>query len=158
MIENMLRAARLDQAFYQSVEQDERLTPQATAVVVLAAVLSALGTWFVLDRSFFRLVIVGSVSAVLGWLVWAGITFWIGVQFMGGTANYGEMLRVTGFAQSPRVLGIVPFIGWIGAIWALVATVVAVREGLDVTIGQALVASFAGWLGYAFLALVLPIL
>lgn len=157
MIENMLRAARLDQTFYRTVEEDESLTPQAATVVVIAAVLSGLGTWFVLDRSFFRLVVIGAISAVLGWLVWAGITYWIGTQ-MGGTSNYGEMLRVTGFAQSPRVLGIIPFLGWIGAVWALVATIVAVREALDVPTGQAILAAVVGWLGYVLLAAILPIL
>ncbi len=158
MIQNMIRAAKLDVSFYATVEEDEKFNGQATAVVLIAAVLSALGVWFVVEGSFFRLVIVGAISAVIGWLVWAGITYWVGVRLMGGTSDYGEMLRVTGFAQSPRVLGIIPFFGWIGAIWALVATVVAVREGLDVSTGQAVLASAIGWIGYIVLAAVLPIL
>jgi hypothetical protein len=158
MFQNMLRAARLDTEFYKTIEEDESFNGQAATVVFVAAVLSALGTWFVLDRTFFRVVIIGTVAAMLGWLVWAGITYWVGVNWMGGTSNYGEMLRVTGFAQSPRLLGIIPFLGWIGAIWALVATIVAVREGLDVSTGQAILASIVGWVGYILLAAVLPIL
>jgi hypothetical protein len=158
MIQNMLRAARLDGAFYRTVEEDETYTGQAAVVVLVVSVLSALGVWFVVDRSFFRVVILGVITAVLGWLVWAGLTYWVGVRLMGGTSDYGEMLRVTGFAQSPRVLGIIPFLGWIGAIWALVATVFAVREGLDVSTGQAILASVVGWIGYIFLAAILPIL
>lgn len=158
MIENMIRAAKLDVSFYRTVEQDDKYTGQAAVVVFLAAVLSALGVWFVVERSFFRLVIIGVISAVVGWLAWAGLTYWVGVRLIGGTADYGEMLRVTGFAQSPRVLGIIPFLGWIGAIWALVATVVAVREGLNVSTGQAILASVIGWVGYIFLAAILPIL
>jgi hypothetical protein len=158
MIQNMIRAAKLDASFYRTVEKDDKYTGQAAVVVFVASVLSALGVWFVVDRSFFRLVIIGVISAVIGWLVWAGLTYWVGVRLIGGTADYGEMLRVTGFAQSPRVLGIIPFLGWIGAIWALVATVFAVREGLDVSTGQAILASVVGWVGYIFLAAILPIL
>ncbi|MFQ5967529.1 MAG: Yip1 family protein [Acidimicrobiia bacterium] len=158
MIQNMIRAARLDKEFYDTVEHDDTYTPQAVAVVVVASVLSALGLWFVLDRSFFRLVVLGTIAALLGWLVWAALTYWVGTRLFDGTADYGEMLRVTGFAQAPRVLGIIPFLGWIGAIWALVATIVAVREGLDVSLGKAIGASVIGWIGYIVLSAILPII
>lgn len=158
MFQNMLRAARLDTEFYKTVEEDESFNGQAATVVFVVSVLSALGSWFILDRLFLRVVVIGTITAMLGWLVWAGLTYWVGVRLMGGTADYGEMVRVTGFAQSPRLLGIIPGLGWIGAIWALVATIVAVREGLDVSTGQAILASIIGWIGYIFLAAVLPIL
>ena len=55
-------------------------------------------------------------------------------------ADWGQLARTLGFAQSPgifRVLGFVPVIGNIifavASIWMLVAMVVAVRQALDYT-------------------------
>lgn len=63
------------------------------------------------------------------------------------------MLRVIGFAQAPRMLGIFAFIpclggilGLVGAIWALIAGFVGVRAGLDLDTGQTLITVFISWL------------
>lgn len=57
----------------------------------------------------------------------------------------GEMLRVIGFAQAPRLLSVFSFIPCLGAIlslagaiWALVATFIGIRQGLDIDNGKTL--------------------
>jgi hypothetical protein len=43
------------------------------------------------------------------------------------------MLRVIGFASAPLMLGIIPYFGGlIGALWAVTASFVAIRQGLDI--------------------------
>jgi hypothetical protein len=51
-----------------------------------------------------------------------------------------------GFAQVPQVLGIIPCVGIIGAIWALVTGFIAVRQGLDLDNTKAAITVVIGWL------------
>ena len=83
---------------------------------------------------------------LLGWIVWATTTSFIGTRVFKGTTDMGEMLRVLGFAQSPRVIGVIPFLGPVAAVWVLVASVVAIREGLDFSTGRAIGTAIGGWL------------
>ena len=157
MIENAIRAAKLDIDFYNAAEQDESLTGQAALLVAIVSVISAFGIfWAPGDQPFFSSIIWSVVAGFVGWVIWAALTMWIGRQFFEGETNFGEMLRVLGFAQAPRVLGLIPFLGWIGAIWALVASVVAIREGQDFTTGKAIATTIVGWLVVALVTAILP--
>jgi hypothetical protein len=65
-------------------------------------------------------------------LIWSLISYFIGTALFGGKATIDEMLRVLGFASAPLALGIIPCIGGIiGALWAMAAAFIAVRQGLD---------------------------
>ena len=69
------------------------------------------------------------------------IVFFIGTKLLHAQsthADWGQLARALGFAQSPgvlRVFGFIPVIGWmifIGAsIWMLMAMITAVRQALD---------------------------
>ncbi|MFQ5521762.1 MAG: YIP1 family protein, partial [Candidatus Methylomirabilia bacterium] len=86
-------------------------------------------------------ILIGAVFALLGWFVWAYLTYWIGTRVLPEpqtSATHGELLRTIGFASAPgilRVLGLIPPLREIvflaAGIWMLVATVVAVRQALD---------------------------
>ena len=156
MTERMLGAARLDVATYEEVEHDASATGQAAVVVAIVAVASAIGA-------------IGGdgagpigalIGAVIGWLVWAGITYLIGDKLLGGTASWGELLRTLGFAQSPGVLfvlGIVPLLGGVVravvGVWILIAGVIAIRQALDFSTGKAILTVILGWLAMMLLAM-----
>jgi hypothetical protein len=55
------------------------------------------------------------------------------------------MLRVIGFAFAPLAFGVVPYLGFPAAAWMLLASVIAVREGLDIPTPKALITMVAGW-------------
>jgi hypothetical protein len=138
----MRGAAALDPVTYNEVENDLQATGQAGVVVVLAAISAAIGGAGMGGRG----IISGLIGALLAWALSAGITYFIGTRFFGGTATWGEMLRVLGFAQAPGILyalGIIPLLGGLVAfavsIWIAVARYIAIREGLDITPGKALV-------------------
>lgn len=153
MIENAIRAARLDTDFYNTVENDESYTTQAALLVAIVGALVGLGNVFSpLTDGFFGPIIWGIASALLGWVVWSFITDLVGRTLFGGESDFGQMLRVLGYAQAPLALAVVPFLGWIGFIWMLVAAVVAIREGHDFTTGKAIGTALVGWLAYAILA------
>jgi hypothetical protein len=145
MIENAIRAARLDTDFYNTVENDPSYTQQAALLVVIVGALSGLGAAFVND-GFIGPLIGGVVGALIGWVVWSFVADLIGRSVFDGESDFGQMLRVLGYAQAPLALGIIPYVGFIGFIWALVASVVAIREGQDFTTGKAIGTVIVGWL------------
>lgn len=164
LLERMMRAARLDTRFYNEVETDIGATGQAATVVGIVAIANAIGGLIgvllgeALTRalgvggsvagtgaSIFGLLL-GAVFFVIGWVIWSYLTYFIGTRAFQGTATPGEMLRTLGFATSPYILGALSFIpclgffAWLGgAIWMIVAGVIAVREALDFDTGKAII-------------------
>jgi hypothetical protein len=145
----MKGAALLHVDAYEEVEADHTATGQAAGVVALVAVAQAIGG---AGEGGFG-ILAGVISALLGWLLWAGITYLIGAKLLGGTATWGELLRTIGFAQTPgvlQVLGLIPVLGGIirfgVAIWVLIAGIIAIRQALDVSTGKAILTAVLGWL------------
>jgi Yip1 domain len=134
----MLGAAKLSAATYEEVEADATSTPQAMLVVVLAAVAG--GVSAIRATGIVGLVL-AALASLLGWYVWAFITFVVGTRLLPGAkteANLGQLLRTIGFSAAPgvvRVLGIVPRldvpVSFVASVWMLAAMVVAVRQALD---------------------------
>jgi hypothetical protein len=148
-VQRMIAAAMLDTSLYNEVEPDTSATGQAAGVVAIVAVALAIGS----IGSPGGNVIAAVISAVVGWLIWAGVTYIIGGKFLGGTATWGELLRTLGFAQSPGVLYVISGIFLIGplvhavvAVWILLAGIVAIREALDFSTGKAVLTAVIGWL------------
>lgn len=161
LFDRMIRAAKLDSNLYEEVEHDQTATSQAATVVAIVAVCQAIGSAATVltapeaggASAAILGVVLGLVAAFVGWIVWSYVTYWIGTSVFKGTATPGEMLRTIGFAYTPNVLGIlafIPFVGglaaFIGSIWALVAGIVAIRQGLDLSTGQAVITAVIGWL------------
>lgn len=146
MLQRMIRAAKLDVDLYETVENDRGYTGEATLIVALTGLLSGIGLWLGPGK-FWGSIIGGVAGALIGWVIWAFLTNFVG-QKLGGTADTGEMLRVLGYASSPMALGVIPWLGLVAAVWTLVAAVVAVRQGLDFTTGKAIGTLILGFLVY----------
>jgi len=137
-INRMMRAAKLDVNLYEEVEADKTAMSQAVTVVILSSVAAGLGG---IAKAGMSGLVVGAVAALVGWLIWAYLTYLIGTKLLPEPqtkADYGELLRTIGFSSSPgiiRVLGIIPGLFWIvstvASVWMLVAMVIAVRQALD---------------------------
>ncbi|MFQ5778916.1 MAG: YIP1 family protein [Terriglobia bacterium] len=154
--ERMLGAAKLDVRTYEEVEADQNATGQAMAVVVLASVAAGIGQ---IGQSGIFGLIAGAIVALIGWFIWAFLTYIIGTKFLPEPqtrSDMGELLRTIGFASSPgllRVLGAIPGIGPLIslaiAIWMLVAFVIAVRQALDYrSTGRAVLVCVVGFVVY----------
>ncbi len=134
----IIRAAKLDVSLYEEVEADRSAMGQAMGVVVLSAVAAGIGS---IGTTGVAGIFIGTLAALVGWYVWAFITYYIGTKLLPEPqtkADLGELLRTIGFASSPgllRVLGIIPFLSGIifiaTGIWMLIAMVIAVRQALD---------------------------
>ncbi len=152
--ERIIRAAKLDANLYEEVEADKGAMGQAMGVVVLSSIAAGIGT---IAQIGVGGIIIGTISALIGWYTWAYITYFIGTKFLPEPqtrADHGELLRTIGFSSSPgliRVLGIIPgltgIIFLIASIWMLVAMVIAVRQALDYTsTSRAIWVCLIGWL------------
>lgn len=142
MLDRAIRAAKVEPALYEEVERDENATTEAATVVAIAALASAIGAG-ISAASGGAGALIGTflltlILALVGWVVWSYVTFFVGTRFMGGTATPGELLRTIGYAQAPRVLNILGFIpvlniliGIIVFFWSLWASFVATRQALD---------------------------
>ena len=143
VVERMIRAARLDPELFNEVERDQNATGQAVGVVLIVTVAQVIGTALAGQKT--QGIIGAGVGALIGWLIWSLIILGIG-KLMGGTADFGEVMRTLAFAYSPGVLQILAFIPILGAlialasgIWTFVATVIAVREAMDFDTGKAVI-------------------
>lgn len=137
-IDRIMRAAKLDVNLYEEVEADKQALPQAMGVVVISSIAAGLGS---AARVGLGGILIGTVSALIGWYLWAYLTYFIGTRFLPESqtrADLGELLRTIGFSSSPglmRAFGIIPglraplFI--IASIWMLAAMVIAVKCALD---------------------------
>ncbi len=140
MLARMLGAARLNVHTFEEVEEDSNATLQAMLVVVLVAIATAIGGLATASNPLIGL-ITGVVYGLVSWALWALVTFLVGTTILKTSdtvADWGQLARTTGFAQSPgvlRVFGFIPVIGPIivfaVTIWQLVAMVTAVRQALD---------------------------
>ena len=137
-LDRMLRAAKLDVNLYEEVEADTGAMRQAMGVVVLSSVAAGIGG---IATGGLGGILMGTIAALIGWFVWAFLTYYIGTKFLPEPqtrADLGELLRTIGFSSSPgliRILGIIPGFGGVvflvASIWMLVAMVIAVRQALD---------------------------
>lgn len=156
----------LDADVVNQIEHDESATGQAALIVIVASILAGIGGGFGALLFAFGFAAEGSPIfrfialafwGVVAWLMWSAITYFIGTKIFDGEATIGEMLRVIGFAYLPLAFQIlalipIPFLPLVVtiavAIWSLAAVFVAIREGLDLGLGQAFITVVAGWFVY----------
>ncbi len=149
--QRIVGAALFRVPIYEEVEHDRTATKQAAGVVGLVAVSAAVGGVFEGPGGL----IAGVLGAYLGWALWSGTCYLVGVQLFEGTADWGELLRTVGFAQAPGVLLALRLIPTVGgafdaavSIWMIGTVLVAIRQALDFTTGRALATALAGFVPY----------
>ena len=143
MLQRMLGAVMLSSNTYEDVEHDRGAMVQALGVVVIVAIATAVGGVLDAGEEWIRGVGFGVIRGVLLWALWA-----LGAWIVGSTilktsatkANWGELARGTGFAQTPGLLNALAFLDDFGrpilivvVIWQFAAMLVAVRASLDYT-------------------------
>lgn len=165
--DRIIRAAKLDISLYEEVEADKESLTQAMYVVILSSLAAGVGT--ITQGNIIGILvgtILGTVLAIIGWFLWAYITYIIGTKLLPEPqteADYGELLRTIGFSSAPgliRVFAIIPGIAsivfFIASIWMLVAMIIAVRQALDYqSTLRAIGVCIIGWIIQLFLLMFL---
>lgn len=160
LLDRMIGVAKLQFPTYEAIKRD----PQALGQAVLVVILTGLATnvWVaIFAPSGVQRALAGIVLAVLAWLLFAGLVWWLGRQWFAprwAPPDINQLLRLTGFATAPNLLnifGFVPGIGWlilmIASIWSLITAYTAVRIGLATDERNALAATFIAYLANALL-------
>jgi hypothetical protein len=125
-------AVKGDGYFYYTVANQPERTREAVSVAIGSSLIMGLGVMLIRE--------VNPAIWALAGLGWAAFVLGIGTWYVvavgrriGGRARYDQMARALGFAMAPQALGFFPFANFvpgflIGAVWATVCAVIAVRE------------------------------
>jgi len=116
----------LNRAVFRDIEQDESAISQAAIIVLLVAILAGIGAAGAVAMGTAALqslsglsgdldlptltpafgtvgaFINAFVNAFVSWIVWALVTYLIGVKMFNGESTVPEKMRLIGFAQAPR--------------------------------------------------------
>jgi hypothetical protein len=157
IIDRMIRASRLEADVYEEVEHDPDATTQAAIIVIGTSILAGIGGF---GGGFIGIIVLAALSLV-GWAVYAWITYFIGTRLLAGpetSASWSELARTLGYASSPRALLVVasvpilgPLVAAVVAIWVLVTSVVAIRAALDFDTWRAVATAIIGWIAQGIL-------
>jgi hypothetical protein len=143
---DLIRAARLDSSLYAQVKTDPTATARALVVVALVTLAHSVGgairaTSFKRDSPLEGFLI-GVYGEIVFWAVSSSVVYLVGRSVLGGTATYGQVLRLLSFAGVPGLLILVAalaslldggaqiFVFAVLVPWRVVASFVAVRQGL----------------------------
>lgn len=169
MINRIMRAIRLDWTVFREIAEDQSAMTEAAIIVLVVTFLSGIGTFIgalIADAGFGSalgsLLYTWLVSGVLlGWILWAVLTYFVGTMLFQGRSDIPEMMRVLGYANAPNLLGIfgfIPCVGWlialVGSILALIAGVIAVREAMEFDTTKAIITVVVSWVISFVLALI----
>lgn len=190
LVQRMLRAARFDRTVFAEVAQDDTATSQAVLAVVLSSLASGLGTFLgwlaaplgivgvglgipggavlsgsLLTGALVSGLIVGPVLAVVGWLIWAAVAWWVGSRLINPQARLVQFMpvaRALAFAQAPNaagILGFIPFLGFLirmaVLLWLLGTGFLAIRETMTLTDGQAIATMIIGFIALVVVTFVI---
>lgn len=161
------------QAVGYAIRQAMKLNPQvfvdvarspngiyfALTIVALAGLSETIGQSLILfvnrvrPRRFIPAVLIGVLSYVIGYLLWTASVFLVVRYGFDVTASWVTIAAVVGVAYAPQVLSffeLTPFFGnafgILLTLWSMLAVIVAIIAGLDLTLGQAVFAAGLGWL------------
>jgi len=151
-------ALALNGSFYQTACNTPKNRWIALNIVILAALAYALGSAVILliNRATYAVVLIAvlinALTLVAGYYFWTFTILKVG-QWMKLTApTYGDLLSPIGFAYAPQVLNFLTLIPLLGrpielilGVWSLLAVIVAVRQGLDISTRRAVLICLLGW-------------
>ena len=162
MLDRVIGVLKLDANVYEEIEADQNATSQAAIVVAVVAIVGGLiggGISAAMGGSFLGSFLSQLLSAFIGWFIWSAVTYFVGTSLFGGKATMGEMLRVLGFAQAPGILGIIPVCGsFIGWVWTLACTFIAIRQGLDLDNGKAAMTAVVAFIAVIIVTFIIGII
>jgi hypothetical protein len=162
MFARIIGVFKLSAATFEEIENNASLTLPAAIIVVLVSLVSGLGNGLFngfIHKTFLGGFLGSMISVLLGWLLWSGVTWFVGTRLFKGSADLGQMLRVIGFAYLPMLLSIIPCLGgFIGIIWTIAAGFIAIRQGLDIDDMKAFFTVVVGAFFYLILTAVLNVL
>jgi hypothetical protein len=157
----MIGALRLEPAAYEEIEADKKATGEAAFIVVASSLLAGAVASATTGAGGG---LIEAIAALIGWALYAQLAYLIGTRAFKGAgtkADWGELARTLGFANTPRFLIVLALIPGLGGIvrtvigfWVLVATVIALQAALDCSRGRAIFIGIVAWLAQALILVI----
>jgi hypothetical protein len=158
LAEMIRRALRLEPEIYGAIQQAPQGVWLALLVVFLACLSESVGQSIVLfinrvrPRRFILALLLATFSRVGGFLLWT-VSVWLITRYgFERDLPISAIASAVGLAYAPQLLAffvLTPFLGNIFSIllslWSMVAIIIAVRVGVELGFGQAVLVSGLGW-------------
>ena len=169
-LEMMVRGAFLEARVYRQAALDVNGNGAAIMAILCPFIASAIGSALLSSMFTFRLggffgayalfsMVVGAVIGVFSLVVALFVMAALSQSIVGWKLSFGQLFRALAYAQSPGVLGIIPFLGWIFGLWRIPTSLVAIREISGADGGKSAILLIIGAVASVVLALILsPIL
>lgn len=151
-------AIALNASFYENARSTPRNHRLALTIVILAALSRALGSAVILLINLATVpvlviaLLIDIILVILGYYFWTYSIFKIGQWLKPIDPSYDDLLSPIGFAYAPQVfnfLTLIPLLGrpieLILGVWSLLAVIVAVRQGLDISTRRSAIICLIGW-------------
>jgi hypothetical protein len=156
--ETLRKALALNANFYENARDTPQIRRLALTIVILAALSHVLGSAVILLISLATppvllvSLLMNALSVIAGYYFWTFTIWKIGQWLKPIDPTYGDLLSPIGFAYAPQILNFLTLIPLLGrpielvlAVWSLLAVIVAVRQGLDISTRQAALICLVGW-------------
>ncbi len=153
------QAMKLNPDIFISVARSPNGIYLALTVVALAGISETIGQSLILfvnrirPKRFIPAVLIGVLSYIVGYLLWTTSVYLVARYGFGVTATWVTIASVVGLAYAPQVLAFFELTPYFGnafgillTLWTMVAVIVAIVAGLNLTLGQAVFAAGLGWL------------
>jgi hypothetical protein len=164
IINRAIRVSKLDLPVFREISRDGNATKEAAIVVAVVALAAGIGA---LTDSLWA-VILSVISAFLYWTVFSAMTYFFGKNIFGTPTTQVDvesLMRTLGFAQAPRILYLLgfiwvlgPLVAFVGWCWALVASVVAIRETLQVSTARAVIVGLVASIASAIILTIIGLI
>ncbi len=172
MLKKAFKAATFNQDVFTDFIEEPTSILHSFGVVLLVGIVLGLGMTNILEEGVRESISIdGLVNRLLEvwmsvltvlvcWILWAGVTYFLGVRWLGGVGSFRQVLRVIGISYGPCVLfifssiKILSILYFVGAIWALIVAVIGVKKTINIDWIGIVLSTFVGW--FIFLALLPP--
>lgn len=157
--DTLRHALTLNADFYENARNTSRNRRIALTIVFLSAFSHILGSAVILlinQATVLGLTLaltIDGLSVIVGYYFWTFTVWRVGQWLKPIDPTYQELLSPIGFAYAPQVLNFLTLIPLLGrlvelllSLWSLLAVIVAVRQGLDISTRRAALISVMGWL------------
>jgi hypothetical protein len=156
----MLGAARLEGETFRELRDDPSANLQSLFVVAIVGLCYGAGLglfqFFVAGSSLLDILtitLIGLLSAIIIAAVWSGVTFLIATKLFRASMSYWGLARPFFFSWAPGllfvlmlspILAVSEIIRVVGAVWIVIASVLAVKQAAGVSIQQSMLTFIIG--------------
>ena len=165
LVDRVLGVIQLKKPVFEEIEHDTNATGQALIIVVAAAIAAAIGG---ANEAQAGGPIWQALMSILGWIAFSFVAFFVGTTFFRTPqtdVSLGQVLRVVGFAQAPKILSVLGFIpllggiiGLVATIWFIVVAVYALAAAFDTSVDRGALIGIVAVVAWGLVALVVGLI